>query len=54
MLYLTHNAIRWAGSGDADEILKIGQGKSFRKLDLLSAAKEETTRHLGMEDEWER
>jgi hypothetical protein len=54
MLYLAHNAVLWAGSRDADDILKIGHGKSFRKLDLLSAATKETARHLGVEDngEW--
>jgi hypothetical protein len=43
MLYVPEKAIEWGGNRDADKILKMRQGKSFRKLDLLSVATEELT-----------
>jgi hypothetical protein len=54
MLYVPQKAIEWGGSRDADKILKMRQGKSFRKLDLLSVAMEELTTHpVIMEDQRE-
>jgi hypothetical protein len=54
MLYVPEKAIEWGGSGDANKILKMRQGKSFRKLDLLSAATAQLTRHPAiMEDQRE-